>query len=225
MRGYRRRGFTLVELLVVIAIIGILIALLLPAVQAAREAARRVQCANKFKQVGVAMHNYHAAHKRFPPGTVHWDARNFGDPDCGPNPPPSAPLHYHGWGWCVFLLPYLEQQDIYNQVDFGSGVAIWNPVNFPVTQYRIEAFLCPSDPQGGELVVFTWYNGGGYEDCRQTNMVGISDSRDWTCNGVAPTHFMKADGVMANRVGGLPDRRHLGRHQQHPGDRRGNRGG
>ncbi|MCD4727049.1 MAG: DUF1559 domain-containing protein, partial [Pirellulales bacterium] len=91
-------GFTLVELLVVITIIGILIALLLPAVQAAREAARRIQCANKFHQVGVAMHNYHTAHECFPPGSMHWDDIVSGDPNCGPNPLPLGPSHYTGWG-------------------------------------------------------------------------------------------------------------------------------
>jgi prepilin-type N-terminal cleavage/methylation domain-containing protein/prepilin-type processing-associated H-X9-DG protein len=204
MRGFRQKGFTLVELLVVIAIIGILIALLLPAVQAAREAARRVQCANNFKQVGVALHNYHLTYKCFPPGNVHWHPTSVsGDPDCGPWSSPPAPVPYNGWGWGTFLLPYLEQQDVYDQIDFSRGNAIWDPVNFPVTQYRIEVYLCPSDPQGGDLVWFTYFNGPGRDDCRQTNMVGIADSRDWTCDdgGAYPTHFSKADGTMANMVG------------------------
>ena len=88
------RGFTLVELLVVIAIIGILIALLLPAVQAAREAARRSQCANHFKQVGVAMHNYHSAHECFPPGMYAI-------------PITSNPSHFY-YSWGAYLLPFLE---------------------------------------------------------------------------------------------------------------------
>ena len=91
-RTYRgSSGFTLVELLVVIAIIGILVALLLPAIQAAREAARRTQCNNNLKQIGVALHNYHDTNKVFPAGYIN---RNpTGDPD---------------WGWAVFIMPFME---------------------------------------------------------------------------------------------------------------------
>src|SRR5438045_3222233 len=91
-----RRGFTLIELLVVIAIIGVLIALLLPAVQAAREAARKVQCRNNLKQVGIALHNYHDTQGTFPMGYVAW-------PD--PDPEHTAP----GWGWAALILPQMEQ--------------------------------------------------------------------------------------------------------------------
>jgi prepilin-type N-terminal cleavage/methylation domain-containing protein/prepilin-type processing-associated H-X9-DG protein len=96
-------GFTLVELLVVIAIIGVLVALLLPAIQAAREAARRSQCQNNFKQVGLALQSYHAAQKRFPPGTT-------GSP-VGNN---------EGWAWGAWILPYIEGGTLYAQVDFKS---------------------------------------------------------------------------------------------------------
>src|SRR5262245_40516695 len=100
--NFRGRGFTLVELLVVIAIIGVLVALLLPAVQAAREAARRMKCSNNVKQIGLAMHNYHSTHNCFPAGrmrsTVDGQGRCF-----------SAYAH---------LLPYLEAQNLYNQINF-----------------------------------------------------------------------------------------------------------
>src|SRR6188768_3901810 len=98
-----RRGFTLVELLVVIAIIGVLVALLLPAVQAAREAARRMQCTNNLKQLGLALANYETAIKSYPPGAF-WQY-----------PPDTNALK----GSCLLhLLPFMEQQNIYDQVDF-----------------------------------------------------------------------------------------------------------
>ena len=112
-----RRGFTLVELLVVIAIIGILIALLLPAVQAAREAARRSQCTNNMKQLGVALHNYHDTHKVFPPGGL-----DYGHAGTGPHPSlpggvePANKLVKNMNG-LVLLLPYIEQQSLYDQYD------------------------------------------------------------------------------------------------------------
>ena len=123
--GGRISAFTLVELLVVIAIIGILIALLLPAVQAAREAARRMQCTNNVKQIGLAMHTYHDAHKSLPPGNIHLDWMNglhdAGNVPCGM------------WGWPLFLLPFAEQQALYSQFDFthrayayGNGYP-WTP--------------------------------------------------------------------------------------------------
>jgi len=97
----RSRGFTLIELLVVIAIIAILIALLLPAVQQAREAARRTQCKNNLKQIGIAMHNYHDVYGQFPVGHMGAIDDTYGCND-------------DGLGWAVFLLPYMEQQNVYN---------------------------------------------------------------------------------------------------------------
>src|ERR1700675_2864002 len=97
------RGFTLVELLVVIAIIGILVALLLPAVQAAREAARRASCVNKLHQIGVALHNYHSARNVFPYGA--------NDGDCEDKTPPREVM-----AWRVMLLPYMENQPLYDQL-------------------------------------------------------------------------------------------------------------
>ena len=108
-------GFTLVELLVVIAIIGILVAMLLPAVQAAREAGRRMQCGNNIKQIGVAFHNYHDAHKQFPPGASQLQAATGGLSDEG------GGLHRgakHSWHVCI--LPFLEEAAIYDRLDFAS---------------------------------------------------------------------------------------------------------
>lgn len=156
------RGFTLVELLVVITIIGILIALLLPAVQAAREAARRVQCANNFKQVGLALHNYHAVYGAFAPGMLM--ISEWTDP--------------HLYGWAAYILPYLEQSAVYEKIDFSFEYSY--PANFEATFARIEAYLCPSDPQDGELLgLGSVHHQPGYadnEDCRQTNMSGVMDS-------------------------------------------------
>lgn len=136
LRPRTRRGFTLVELLVVIAIIGILVALLLPAVQAAREAARRSQCNNNLKQIGLALHNYHDTYKCFPPGYLYRGA--LGDPN---------------WGWMVFILPFMEQQPLYDQLDPGliplktrtTAAVAGAGIDRTLLQTKIESYLCPSD--------------------------------------------------------------------------------
>ena len=123
-----RTAFTLVELLVVIAIIGILIGMLLPAVQTVREAARRTKCQNNIKQLGLAALNYESAHMEFPPGVVD-DDDNLQDA-----------LHT---GW-VFLLPFFEQNNVADQYDMTSS---WSSTtNLPVAQISIETLNCPSNP-------------------------------------------------------------------------------
>ena len=114
-----KSAFTLVELLVVIAIIGILVALLLPAVNSAREAARRVTCLNKFKQAGLALYNYESAHGEFPSGMHHWDAR-FGNQSSGPCAPAPDPA-IRGFSWSTYILPYLEEQARYDLLDFDKA--------------------------------------------------------------------------------------------------------
>ena len=199
----KNSGFTLVELLVVITIIGILIALLLPAVQAAREAARRLQCANNFKQVGLAMHNYHASMKMFPPGVVMYADWYVPWDFCGMV---GTSGYYHGAGWGAFILPYLEQQQVYDQFDFSLRSCNVDP-NFAAGRALIPAYLCPSDPQGDELVSNTGSTDGKppdlleEEDYRRTSMAGVTDSMDWTCNTVTARQFSKADGMMAQLQG------------------------
>ncbi len=138
--GSRNRGFTLVELLVVIAIIGILVGLLLPAVQAAREAARRMQCSNNLKQLGLALHNYHTNFKTLPPSPVAGTTENVGG---------RYNQNWLAWSGLAMLLPQMEQGNVYNLADWGWR---WdqnrngNVNNTEVTRVRIPGYVCPSDP-------------------------------------------------------------------------------
>ena len=161
MMKSRFRGFTLIELLVVIAIIAVLIALLLPAVQQAREAARRTQCKNNLKQLGLACHNYLDNYKQFP---QNYDGRGFLE-NSG-----------QGWqggtgcfGWLVMSLPYLDQAPLYNQFNFsdqggtpGQGSRGWTSnVNIVPAQSIVNAFMCPSNPQATKQGVGVAGCGGG----------------------------------------------------------------
>jgi prepilin-type N-terminal cleavage/methylation domain-containing protein/prepilin-type processing-associated H-X9-DG protein len=134
------RGFTLIELLVVIAVIGALVALLLPAVQAAREAARRAQCLNNLKQIGVALHAYHDALGVFPMGYAARAPFRDGATDTAP-----------GWGWGAMVLAQLEQAPLFNAVNFG--LAIEAPQNATVVTSTIATYLCPSDLAKGPFPV------------------------------------------------------------------------
>lgn len=146
------RGFTLIELLVVIAIIAILIALLLPAVQQAREAARRTQCRNNLKQIGLAMHNYHDVAQAFPPGVI-WPGGMFSAPRTNYN---------------VHLYPYLDQANVYNQVNFSTGGITWHGGNnVAAISSVVPALMCPSDGRGGSTKDI-----GGYRQA-VSNYVGL----------------------------------------------------
>jgi len=149
----KRRGFTLVELLVVIAIIGILVALLLPAIQAAREAARRTECNNKLKQLGVALHNYHSVYKTFVSLTQGTDGNGAGG--CGP---PTGVTGNRLWlSGFVPLLPYIEAQALYDQwlasqPGYAPGGPAMNPgcfSDFQPSRVQLEVLLCPSDGGAG----------------------------------------------------------------------------
>jgi prepilin-type N-terminal cleavage/methylation domain-containing protein/prepilin-type processing-associated H-X9-DG protein len=130
VRRWRRSGFTLIELLVVIAIIGVLIGLLLPAIQKVREAANRMACANNLKQVGLALHNFENAHGRFPPGAVD-----------GPFPPAgiTTPTRH---GWVAFLLPHFEQQAVYDR--YRWDVSAGTPEQQVAENVQLKVLQCPS---------------------------------------------------------------------------------
>ncbi|MFI4873922.1 MAG: DUF1559 domain-containing protein, partial [Blastopirellula sp. JB062] len=131
----KQRGFTLVELLVVIAIIGVLIALLLPAVQQAREAARRMHCTNNLKQIGLSLHNFHDVNGRFPPGSLSRTGTRWGSPEW--------PYFLH------YVLPYLEQGAYHEQLNNYNNAMVWNlgPTDAEwqgLHDLPLEGFQCPS---------------------------------------------------------------------------------
>jgi len=199
----KRRGFTLIELLVVIAIIAILIALLLPSVQQARAAARRTQCRNNLKQIGIALHNYHDVYSCWPAGHL----------ETGKN----GPAYRHQIGWLTYLLPYIEQRNIYDLVDFNAigpsdenpnpnGSASENPAFYAAGGSDVATFICPSDPTG--RVDTTWaptnYMGsqGPECECRGKDCSGLfghdtwaklKDVTDGTSNTIAAGETLKGD--------------------------------
>ncbi len=196
-----RRAFTLIELLVVIAIIGVLIALLLPAVQAAREAARRAQCTNNLKQVGIALHNYHSSLNCFPVGFLFPSVPS----PSGTNASGIPDLH---WRWSVLaqLSPYMEQTNVYNALNFNwpiapgpgatgafAGYAAYKPfpVNTTAMITSVNFFLCPSDGAIGQATLpdgVTAFGPTNYHFCTGDGQPGsgnVGDAGDPT-NGARP---------------------------------------
>ncbi len=194
----RRRGFTLIELMVVIAIIAVLIALLLPAVQAAREAARRAQCVNNLKQIGLAMHNYHAAWNSFPVGFLV---------ATGPVPSTTSAQQYR-WSALAQMLPCVEQMSLANALNFdhpvavkpsGAASAFWPyaAANATVMATRVAVFLCPSDggpapdptsaPTNYAFCAGTGLNGGDATNADGTFILGPAISVAGIVDGTSGT--------------------------------------
>jgi prepilin-type N-terminal cleavage/methylation domain-containing protein/prepilin-type processing-associated H-X9-DG protein len=195
VRSRRRSGFTLIELLVVIAIIGVLISLLLPAVQKVREAANRTQCLNNLKQIGLALHNYHDTYNRFPPSL-----------DYGLRPYRQSPNrgYYPYWSWMAYIMPYIEQNNLWNQANdwahLGDPVLTGPPFYWwpwgdfwtcfsstgspnPALGVPIKIYTCPSEPRN--LLV---------------------DYQDWGCPqkvSVAFTEYLGVDGIRGDTLGGV----------------------
>jgi len=168
----RRRGFTLIELLVVIAIIAILVALLLPAVQQAREAARRSQCKNNLKQIGIGLHNYHGVHTVLPPGWVNTRPTNN-----------AAARDVSAWAWSAFILPHTDLATLSETLrvgeDFPRGAAS-DPLRLSEMKIPLPSFRCPSDtsPNLNNLTGNRDINLATDEDIATSNYIGVNNSRD-----------------------------------------------
>ncbi|HWL09831.1 MAG TPA: DUF1559 domain-containing protein [Planctomicrobium sp.] len=177
-----RPAFTLIELLVVIAIIAVLVALLLPAVQQAREAARRTQCKNNLKQLGLALHSYHDTFGVFPPGFVLVNGRANGDTSLPAsvntqsyNDPGEAASMRGNWAWGAFLLPMMDQGSLYNSLNIGPvncDQAMTNTTTMNIMSQPLAAFRCPSDSNNGRFGDGT----GGWGRFANTSGVYISSS-------------------------------------------------
>lgn len=161
-KKFQRPGFTLIELLVVIAIIAVLIALLLPAVQQAREAARRSQCKNNLKQIGLALHNYHDVHKTFPAGGV-----TLG-PCCG------TPSYIT---WTISILPFIDQDPLYEK--YNANVPNEDPANAFVRVQNVPVYNCPSDVNAGKVMRPESGPGSGL-DYRMSSYRAVSGRADGT---------------------------------------------
>lgn len=179
----RPSGFTLVELLVVIAIIGILVALLLPAVQAAREAARRMQCGNNLKQIGLAVCNYDSQFKVFPICIAHYD---------------EGGVQGNGLSWMVGILPFLEQQSLFDSLNldgqaYPAGSGIFRPENREFIRRPVETYLCPSDSARETVKTNVWLAVPSNLPLASTNYAGV----------IGPHNLGNA-----SIFGGLPDCHH-----------------
>jgi len=184
MKRPSRSGFTLIELMVVIAIIAVLIGLLVPAVQKVREAAARTRCTNNLKQIGLALHLYHDANQQFPPGYVDGNTNPASTPDNDVGP---------GWGWASFVLPFLEQDNVYSRINFKQGVGIG--ANAQISQQPLTIYQCPSDPYQQAFPVY---------DSSFTNPIAtVAHSNYVGCNGWEECFNNAGGGALGGGADGL----------------------
>ncbi len=165
------QAFTLVELLVVLAIIGILMGLLLPAVQAARETARRISCFNNMKQVGLAIHQYHDVHRKLPPGWIGVDAKTHRRPFVEGDP---------GWGWASYLLPFLDKGALYERMN--THLPISAPENEEARLTFVPVYRCPSDALPGEVFEL------GTEDAPESVLIRLAAANYIGVHGTLELH-------------------------------------
>jgi prepilin-type N-terminal cleavage/methylation domain-containing protein len=193
-RRAARAGFTLVELLVVISIIGVLVALLLPAVQSARESARRLQCSNNLKQLGIALHSYNTAMGRFPPSVQSLK---------GEDPGTTTNLRAN---WVVLLLPYIEQANLQNAFDVTKNIN--DPVNRAARGMRLTVMLCPSDRPNAMPFNSSiqgegdnWARGNYGANGGNGHLLNLGGRTDWVINKDSPAWLDKyRRGVMGPNV-------------------------
>jgi prepilin-type N-terminal cleavage/methylation domain-containing protein/prepilin-type processing-associated H-X9-DG protein len=193
-----RNGFTLIELLVVISIIGVLIALLLPAVQAAREAARRSQCVNNLKQMGVAIHNYHDALGVFPPAAIMHNATDLAT-NCASSGAGMSRSH----GLFTYILPYIEQGNLFNAVNFTFSAGSVNgslqygvlpgAVQFTAFSSAVRTYICPSDSQMQASYTTTYDQGTAYVPGSYASNNGTID----TVHGNICWQYTASDGAFS----------------------------
>ncbi len=200
-RPLSRKGFTLIELLVVIAIIGVLIALLLPAVQRVREAANRVWCLNNMKQLGLALHNYHDVYGRFPPSCDYGLAPYLTGTNKGYTP---------YWSWMARIMPFFEQDNLYREADTWAHIGNGNPTDFhwwpwgdwwnnyataspnPAFGTPQKIAMCPSDPRNLTVI---------YENFGSANPVAVAFSNYLGVDGIRGDDLLDPSGKPADKSG------------------------